>query len=100
MIYLHTKNYTILIYFEGLGTENFGIFCWLFWSYLYISPFWYFFPRKIWQPWLKVTVVGLAPTLAQKFIPGANPTTFEFTYSYIQRQRCSRLERFSKYNIF
>jgi hypothetical protein len=34
--------------------------------------------------------------------PGPDSTTYEFTYFYVQRQRCSRQERFFKEeeNIF
>jgi hypothetical protein len=37
---------------------HFTVFCYILWAFgivrgnlVYFSPFWYFVPRKIWQPW-------------------------------------------------
>jgi hypothetical protein len=40
----------ILVYFMTIWSilQPFGIFCG---NLVYFSPFWYFGPRKIWQPW-------------------------------------------------
>jgi hypothetical protein len=42
--------YDHLVYFTAIGKIlwPFGIFCG---HSVYLSPFWYFVPRKIWQPW-------------------------------------------------
>jgi hypothetical protein len=39
---------------------HFTVFCYILWTFgivrgnlVYFSPFWYFVPRKIWQPWLQ-----------------------------------------------
>jgi hypothetical protein len=42
--------YDHLVYFTAIGNIlwQFGIFCG---NLVYFSPFWYFGPRKIWQPW-------------------------------------------------
>jgi hypothetical protein len=42
--------YDHLVYFAAIGNilRPFGIFCG---NLVYLSPFWYFGPRKIWQPW-------------------------------------------------
>jgi hypothetical protein len=43
--------YDHLVYFRPIGNMlwPFGIFC----DHVeYFSPFWYFVPRKIWQPWM------------------------------------------------
>jgi hypothetical protein len=41
--------YDHLVYFTAIGNIlwTFGIFCG---HLVYFSPFWYFVPRKIWQP--------------------------------------------------
>jgi hypothetical protein len=43
--------YYHLVYFTAIGNIlcAFGIFCG---NLIYFPPFWYFGPRKIWQPWL------------------------------------------------
>jgi hypothetical protein len=39
---------------------HFTVFCYILWTFgivvviWYIFPFWYFVPRKIWQPWSDV----------------------------------------------
>jgi hypothetical protein len=42
--------YDHLVYFTAIGNIlwPFGIFCG---NLVYFSPFWYFGPREIWQPW-------------------------------------------------
>jgi hypothetical protein len=44
----------MLVYFM----DPFTVFCYILWTFgtvrgnlAYIFPFWYFVPRKIWQPW-------------------------------------------------
>jgi ABC-type spermidine/putrescine transport system permease subunit II len=43
------RYYDHLVYFTAIGNTlgQFGIF---FGHLVYFSPFWYFVPRKIWQP--------------------------------------------------
>jgi hypothetical protein len=45
--------YDHLVYFTAIGNIllPFSIFCG---HLVYFSPFWYFVPRKIWQPWWRV----------------------------------------------
>jgi hypothetical protein len=45
--------YDHLVYFTAIGNIlwPFGIFCG---HLVYFSPFWYFVPRKIWQPCLVI----------------------------------------------
>jgi hypothetical protein len=68
MVCFQTKNPNFGEILEGLAMENLGIFYdhmvyftairnilrpfGIFYDHLlYISPFWYFVPKKIWQPW-------------------------------------------------
>jgi ABC-type spermidine/putrescine transport system permease subunit II len=48
--------YGLLVYFTAIGNIlwPFGIFCG---HLVYFFPFWYFVPRKIWQPWLGKKIV-------------------------------------------
>jgi hypothetical protein len=48
------------IFYEHL--VHFTVFCYILWTFgivhgnlVYFSPFWYFIPRKIWQPWGRLT---------------------------------------------
>jgi hypothetical protein len=55
---------------EDVGTfyghlVHFTHFCYILWTFgrvrgnlVYFSPFWYFVPRKIWQPWCDVARYG------------------------------------------
>jgi hypothetical protein len=47
----------MMVYFMDTWV-HFTVFCFILWTFgivrrnlAYISPFWYFVPRKIWQPW-------------------------------------------------
>jgi hypothetical protein len=51
----HGILYAHLVYCTAIGNIlwPFGIICG---NLVYFSPFWYFGPRKIWQPWFKVKI--------------------------------------------
>jgi hypothetical protein len=59
-------------------------------------------PRKLTGKHLHLEKKRLSGFLSFGICPGANPTTSEFSYNYLHRQRCSRLERFFKVkgNVF
>jgi hypothetical protein len=66
MVYFQTKNpnlgkfwrvlqWKMLVYFRETWSI---VFCYVLWTFgvvrgnlVYFFPFWYFVPRKIWQPW-------------------------------------------------
>jgi hypothetical protein len=56
MVSFQTKNpnWKMLVYFMNTwsiyGLLSFGT---AIGNLVYFSPFWYFVPRKIWQPWLE-----------------------------------------------
>jgi hypothetical protein len=76
--------YDHLVYITAIGNILwiFGIFCD---NLAYFSPFWYFGPRKIWQPWPSSRPAQLAPrrnvgtnsrlNFFKKLPSGANPTS-------------------------
>jgi hypothetical protein len=52
---LHRK---MLVHFMDTCLVRFTVFCYILWTFgivcgnlVYFFPFWYFVPRKIWQPW-------------------------------------------------
>jgi hypothetical protein len=72
-------------FLEGLAMEDVGILydTWsILWSFVifyghlvqflviwYIFPLWYFFPRKIWQPWCELVLKKMACVRSEMFTP-------------------------------
>jgi hypothetical protein len=46
-----TLKWKMLLYYICIHLSYFMPFCILYGHLIYISPFWYVVPRKIWQPW-------------------------------------------------
>jgi hypothetical protein len=74
----------MLVYMYNGGLVHFTVFCYISWTFgivrgnlVYFSTFWYFVPRKIWQPWL-------ADSRSQSY-------NFRI-YNWTQRWRCIRQE--------
>jgi hypothetical protein len=74
----HVIFYGHLVYFTAIGNIlwPFDIFCG---NLVYFSPFWYFGPRKIWQPCYVVFLLLLflvtnGDLIADTVIIGAKPT--------------------------
>jgi hypothetical protein len=78
---------------------HFKVFCYILWAFgvvhgnlVYFLPFWYFVPRKIWQPWCRLLE---SPIM---YLHGQNFSLLLMLVLQVlnlqQPQRCRRLERF------
>jgi hypothetical protein len=66
--------YDYFVYFTAIVNIlwSFGIFVviWYICGHLvYLSPFWYFVPRKIWQPWLTFIRCTLMVLVCEAGVP-------------------------------
>jgi hypothetical protein len=74
----------------------------IFYEHLvYFTPFWHIVPRKIWQPWPPTVDAKIECLEMQIFIfQRKEEPILRLLHLQLQRQRCSRLERFKVEYIF
>jgi hypothetical protein len=66
--------YDHLAYFTAIGNIlwPFGVFCG---NLVYFPPFWYFGPRKIWQPCFRAQTQHILQIAEREVKVGGDPTT-------------------------
>jgi hypothetical protein len=69
---------------------QFTLFCYILWTFgivrgnlVYFSPFWYFAPRKIWQPWLERPWIHFSKYENHKMLISARDDGFSSAHSLL-----------------
>jgi hypothetical protein len=77
---------------------HFTVFCYILWTFgmvrgnlVHIFPFWYFVPRKIWQPWEVAEVAGgTQKIISRKVLSTRGVTISVARFVFVQHTRTGK----------